>query len=142
MEVIKLTETECFDVLARAPMGRLGCSLDNQPYVVPLNFVYDKNHIYVFSTYGKKIEYMRANPNVCMQVDEIRGQAQWTSVIANGVYQELPENLFETERAHARKLLQDRHRWWLNALAERRSEVEDVSIMPLFFRIRVESVTG
>jgi nitroimidazol reductase NimA-like FMN-containing flavoprotein (pyridoxamine 5'-phosphate oxidase superfamily) len=85
---------------------------------------------------------MRSNPKVCLQVDEIRSQSDWASVIANGEYQELPEPKFEDERNRARKLLQQRHHWWLNAMAERRIRLRDEDIKPLFFRIRVSSVTG
>jgi nitroimidazol reductase NimA-like FMN-containing flavoprotein (pyridoxamine 5'-phosphate oxidase superfamily) len=34
---------------------------------------------------------MRANPNVCVQTDEIENQGEWTSVIVNGQYKELTE---------------------------------------------------
>jgi hypothetical protein len=48
---------------------------------------------------------------------------------------------FEIERAHARKLLEGQHHWWLNALAERQLKGEEL-MAPLFFRIRVQSLTG
>jgi nitroimidazol reductase NimA-like FMN-containing flavoprotein (pyridoxamine 5'-phosphate oxidase superfamily) len=64
------------------------------------------------------------------------------SVIANGRYEELPEPQFTQERAHARKLLEKRHDWWLNAMAERRMSSPDQSVEPIFFRIHVDSVTG
>ncbi len=142
MRIDELNETECGEVLSRAAIGRLGCSLNDQPYVVPIGIAYEADYIYVFATLGKKIKWMRANPKVCVQVDELRGQADWVSVIANGEYQELPEPQFTDERAHARKLLQKPHQWWLNSLAERRIQLRDEEIKPLFFRIRITSVTG
>jgi hypothetical protein len=142
MQIDELNQTECREILSRASMARLGCSLNDQPYVVPVGIAYEENDIYVFSTLGQKIKWMRSNPKVCVQVDEIRSQSDWTSVIANGEYQELPEPQFENERNHARKLLQERHRWWLNPMAERRIRLRDEEIKPMFFRIRVSSVTG
>ncbi len=142
MIIKQISEKECEEVLRHATLARLGCSLDNQPYVVPVYVSYEEKHIYVFSTRGKKIDWMRQNPNVCVQVDEIAGKSEWTSVIANGQYQELVEPRFSAERTHARELLESRNEWWLNALAERRVEVPDVSISPVFFRIRIESMTG
>jgi hypothetical protein len=35
-----------------------------------------------------------------------------------------------------------RHRWWLNPMAERRISLRDEDIKPLFFRIRISSLTG
>ena len=131
MEINEMTQDACRSVLTRASMGRLGCSLENQPYVVPICLAYETEYIYVFSTFGQKIKWMRVNPKVCI-----------VSVIANGTYQELPEPQYETERAHARKLLEKRSRWWLNALAERRTRSRDDFIEPLFFRVHIDSVTG
>ena len=142
MRIDELNETECREIFSRASSARLGCALNDQPYVVPVGIAYEEDYIYVFSTMGQKIKWMRSNPHVCVQIDEIRSQSDWVSVIANGEYQELPEPQFEDERNHARKLLQQRHHWWLNAMAERRIRLRDEEIKPLFFRIRVSSVTG
>jgi len=142
MTINEISEKECLAVLARASIGRLGCALDSQPYVVPIYLAYEPGFIYVFSTYGKKIEWMRANPKVCVEIDEIANQTSWVSVVASGLYEELPEPQFEAERAHARELLKKKHQWWVNALAERRISERDESIMPLFFRIHIKSVTG
>jgi len=142
MEINEMTQDACRSVLTRVSMGRLGCSLENQPYVVPICFAYETDYIYVFSTFGQKIKWMRVNPKVCIEVDELTSQFQWVTVIANGVYQELPEPQYEVERTHARELLAERSRWWLNALAERRSRSHDDFIEPLFFRIHIDSVTG
>ena len=137
----EIPEQECRAVLARAPVARLGCALDNQPYVVPIHFAYDGQYMYVFSTVGKKIEWMRANPKVCIQTD-IQIESEWVSVIVNGRYEELAEPQHTAERKHASTLLAKRYQWWLNALAQRRMTLGDSSIEPLFFRIHIDSMTG
>ncbi|HUA16750.1 MAG TPA: pyridoxamine 5'-phosphate oxidase family protein [Verrucomicrobiae bacterium] len=142
MIINELSEQECSEILLRASLGRLGCALQDQPYVIPIHLAYEANFIYVLSTFGKKIEWMRANPKVCIQVDELQGDARWVSVIANGRYQELREPQFTDERAHARKLLEKRHRWWQTAMAERQLKSGDDLIAPIFFRVQVESTTG
>lgn len=142
MRINELNDTECREFLSQSSMARLGCSLNDQPYIIPVGFAYEDDFIYVFATLGKKIEWMRTNPKVCVQVDESKGQSDWVSVIANGEYQELPEPKFAKERAHARTLLQKRHHWWLNALAERRIQMRDQDIEPVFFRIQIQSLSG
>lgn len=142
MQIDEMKETECREILARASFARLGCSLNDQPYVIPVGIAYEPDYIYVFSTLGQKIEWMRSNPKVCVQTDEIKSQADWASVIVNGVYQELDEPRYTDEHNHARKLLETRHHWWLNAMAERRLQLRDQQIGPIFFRIRIDSVTG
>lgn len=143
MVVHEMTEEECRALLARASTGRLGCSLNNQPYVVPVYLAYEPEYVYVFSTFGQKIEWMRANPKVCIQADEITTESEWASVIVNGRYLELPEPKYAAERAHARELLGKRYQWWLNALGERHlKSSKELSIAPLFFCIQIDSTTG
>jgi nitroimidazol reductase NimA-like FMN-containing flavoprotein (pyridoxamine 5'-phosphate oxidase superfamily) len=142
MLISEISEKDCHDVLGRAFLARLGCARNDQPYVIPVGFAYEGDYLYVFATFGKKIEWMRDNPKVCLQVDEINGRADWTSVIVNGVYEELPEPRFTDERSHARKLLEKRHQWWLNALAERRTQLPDGAIAPIFFRVHIDSISG
>ena len=71
MLIRELTTPECHDVLKRASIARLGCARDNQPYVVPVHVYFDENYLYSFAMLGQKITWMRDNPRVCVQVDEI-----------------------------------------------------------------------
>jgi hypothetical protein len=41
MIVREMTEAECLTTLARTRLGRLACAHENQPYVVPIYFVYE-----------------------------------------------------------------------------------------------------
>jgi len=142
MEVNEMAAEECKAVLEHASLGRLGCSYENQPYVVPIHFAYDSGYLYVFSTLGQKVKWMRANPKVCVQTDQIENQGEWISVIVNGEYEELSEPQYSVERKHARSLLAKRYHWWLNALGERQMKVDDKAIEPLFFRVRIQSMSG
>ena len=142
MIIREIPEQECRELLARSSIGRLGCAFENQPYVVPILFAYEPDYLYAFSTFGQKIEWMRGNPKVCLQVDEIADQSHWVSIVVNGTYEELPELQRPAERAHARELLEAKQSWWLNPIAERREKVNEVLIRPVFFRIHAESMSG
>jgi uncharacterized protein len=142
MRIIAIPQKECSELLKRVPIGRLACSLDNQPYVVPVSFSYEPDFIYVFSTLGKKIEWMRQNPKVCFQADEIGNGANWTSVIVTGKYLELREPQYTAQREYAMEQLSQYSQWWRTPLAERREQTDDLSIEPVFFRIDIESMSG
>jgi nitroimidazol reductase NimA-like FMN-containing flavoprotein (pyridoxamine 5'-phosphate oxidase superfamily) len=59
------------ELLDRALAGRLGMCKDNQPYAVPMCFLYHDGRIFFHSArQGRKMDFMRANPTVCFQVDE------------------------------------------------------------------------
>jgi uncharacterized protein len=134
-----ISEQDCSDFLKRVSTGRLACSLNGEPYVVPISFAYEPGRIYVFSTVGQKVKWMRQNPRVCLQADEIRGYGEWMSVIVNGAYQELHD---PEQKDHARNLLSKRSQWWLNSLAERRELSGDLAVEPVFFCIKVASMSG
>ena len=67
-----MDETKSFLVNAR--VGRLAMSKDDEPYVVPVNFVYFKDKIYFHcAREGLKIGYLSTNSLVCFEVDEFIG---------------------------------------------------------------------
>jgi uncharacterized protein len=107
MSVEEMTTGECFDLLGRSRLGRLGCARDNQPYVVPIYFVYQQPYLYGFTTPGQKVEWMRSNPLVCIELDEVEGNECWMSVVIFGRYEELPENP-EAEQRRLQEQLRDR----------------------------------
>ncbi len=84
-----LTDADVEKVLEEERIGRIGCSLDGEAYVVPMTYAYEGGAIYCHSLDGKKIEIMRANPRVCFEVDRTHGLRDWESVIAHGTYEEL-----------------------------------------------------
>jgi hypothetical protein len=66
MIINEMTKQKWRAVLARASMGRLGCALDNQPYVVPVCFAYEPEYTSMFSTSGQTIEWMGVNPTLSL----------------------------------------------------------------------------
>lgn len=144
MFIHEMTRNECDEALSRAKYGRLACARNNQPYVLPINFAFDGNsYLYCFTTLGQKVEWMRSNPLVCFEVDEVRNHNHWSSVIVFGRYEELPDKPeFETARIHAHGLLQKRAMWWEPAYISQEHRDNPHSLTPIFFRIRIENVTG
>lgn len=57
------------ELMHSAGICRVGMCLHNKPYVVPLNFGYHDRKLYFHSAAaGKKIEILRANPEVFVEV--------------------------------------------------------------------------
>lgn len=135
-----MTTEECAAALASSDFGRLACARHDQPYVVPIHFAYDGEHLYGVTTAGQKIHWMRSNPRVCIEVDERTSHHRWMSVVVLGRYEELRETPdFELARAHALELLQRREMWWQPAsvvTAQREAG------RPVFYRIHVTEMTG
>jgi nitroimidazol reductase NimA-like FMN-containing flavoprotein (pyridoxamine 5'-phosphate oxidase superfamily) len=174
MLIREMTGEECLRLLARARLARLACAHDNQPYVVPIYFAYDEGlrSLCAFTFPGRKVEWMRANPQICVQVDEIIAGDQWMSVVGIGRYEELPqsaesdaprprfsertpesrdgqgngEERCPDERERAWQLLKTIYPVWgepaCTAWAARVHRDATEPIIPIYFRIRLDHITG
>jgi nitroimidazol reductase NimA-like FMN-containing flavoprotein (pyridoxamine 5'-phosphate oxidase superfamily) len=141
--VHNLNAVECRVVLARARYGRLACVSGDQPYVVPVALYLDpdEDFIYGFSTLGQKIRWMRKNPRVCLEVEEIVSRTQWTTVLVFGRYQEIPRSgAGAAVRRRAGELLGEHAAWWFPAAA--RLSSGDEHGVPVLYRIRIGRMTG
>ncbi|MER8822973.1 pyridoxamine 5'-phosphate oxidase family protein [Mesorhizobium sp. M0991] len=143
MLIRTLSALECTKLLTANRIGHLASAKDGHPYVVPFYYAHADNHLYAFSMPGKKVDWMRANPLVCVQVDE-RGQGRaWRSVIVDGVYEELPDRIgYKVQRDHAWSVLSKHIDWWEpGALKPVTPPVSD-STPHVFFRIIIKQASG
>lgn len=85
----ELPAKEIERVLRENIIGRIGVHAFGRTYVVPITYMYDGQAIYAHSPEGMKLHMMRENPHVCFEVDRMDGVANWESVIAHGVFEEL-----------------------------------------------------
>lgn len=144
MFIHEMSDIECRHVLESASVGRLACAHDGQPFTVPINFAFDgSTHLYGFTTLGQKVEWMRSNPLVCLEFDEVISADQWVSVVVFGRYEELPDTPeCQYARNHAHELLQKRAMWWEPAYISKQHRDQPHSLIPIFFRIHIKSMTG
>ena len=113
MNIREMTEAECRAMLARRNVARLGCARDNQPYIVPIHVDLEGDYLYGFATPGQKIEWMRENPLVCLETEELNTDRQWASVVVFGHYEELPNTPeYVGLRGVAERLFQSHPMWW------------------------------
>ena len=139
----ELSSEASLDLLARTHLGRLACTQGGQPYVVPVYLAYADHSLYGFTTVGRKIEWMRANPLVCVEVEEVVSPQQWTSVLAFGRYEELPDTPeCQCARASAYNLLKQRGMWWEPAYARTILGGAPRPLVPVFYRIHIVQTTG
>ena len=148
MVIREMCREECLRVLAGARLARLACAHENQPYVVPVYLAYDQSSsgeacLYGFTTLGQKVAWMRANPLVCVEVDDIKNQFEWTSLVVFGRYEELPGTPeFEAERTRAYELLSRHALWWQPAYVAGSHHAPAADGKPIYFRIFIDKITG
>ena len=98
LKVEDMSPAEMHALLQRENFGHLGCARDNRPYVLPMHYAYDGKELFFFTTEGMKTQFIHANPQVCLQVEEVTDSTHWKSVMVIGRATELTEKE-ETQRA-------------------------------------------
>ncbi|MDF2535640.1 MAG: pyridoxamine 5-phosphate oxidase family protein [Bacillales bacterium] len=137
------------EIILKCEVCRLGLSVDNQPYIVPLNFGYEvangKLVLYFHgANAGKKLEMIQQNPNACFEMDcdhqlYEREQAhefsfEYASVIGYGRIHFLSET---EEREHALQRIM--HHYTGRADYDMKQSI--VSKLAIF-KLEVSEVTG
>jgi nitroimidazol reductase NimA-like FMN-containing flavoprotein (pyridoxamine 5'-phosphate oxidase superfamily) len=138
----ELTDEECAAVLERTSLGRLGYTEGTQPFIVPTFFAFDReaNRVFAFSHVGRKIEAMRVNPRVCLEVEDIHDNGRWTTVLAIGRFREIGRDERDLDtRLHAERLLQRRPEWWLPGAARVASREHDRTLV---YEISINRLSG
>jgi nitroimidazol reductase NimA-like FMN-containing flavoprotein (pyridoxamine 5'-phosphate oxidase superfamily) len=130
IEDLDRSEIDAF--LRRRIVGRVGCHAAGRTYVVPVIYVWDGEFVYVQSVEGRKVEMMRANPEVCFEVDEYEPDGSWRSVIVDGVYEELEGG----SATDALALLAQRF------VGRRSGHARAMGRRPVAFRIRCTQASG
>jgi len=132
-----LSSDEARQLFQRARVARLGCIVQNEPYVVPINVELEGDCCYSHSLPGLKISSLREFPHACIQVDEIESDLRWKSAIAFGEYEEITK---PQERAEVlNKLL---HKFPMLTPVESALAVDSPPPEVIVFRINIERLTG
>ena len=171
----EMSKDECLRMLAGTRFARLACARENQPYIVPVFLTYyepfaGEGCFYGFTIPGQKLDWMRANPLVCVEVDKIESHDQWVSVIGFGRFEELPETpgrddeqlraqerprrVAETspeiqaaddERSRAFRLLKAQVMWWEPGSSTWATRIHGDPVepyVPVYYKIWIDRVTG
>jgi nitroimidazol reductase NimA-like FMN-containing flavoprotein (pyridoxamine 5'-phosphate oxidase superfamily) len=132
--------------ICRIGLGPVSAEMDRNgyPYVVPLHFAYSGGRIYLHSAReGRKIDMLRRNPRVCVEIDEYLGLipaekaceygSRYRSLIAFGRAQVVEA---EEEKRQALRLLMDKYTGRSFDFSNR--EVSSVGII----EIQLEEISG
>jgi len=86
MSAEEMTQKEIDQFLTCARVGRIGISLEDRAYIVPVGYAYADGKIFFHTcNKGLKMDGIRKNPNVCFEVDEtLSDTSMFKSVIVFG----------------------------------------------------------
>ena len=141
----QLNETQMRNVLTSQVLGRLACTDNRQPYIVPVTYTYDGEYIYGQTNEGAKLKMLRKNPQVCFEADMMTDMSNWQCVLAFGEFEELTGE----PAANARKILFNRVLTLQTSSTVHGHEHEEIAatddsnrIKPVMYRISIKHLTG
>ena len=137
----QLGEREARTLLSEGRVGRLGCCDKGKPYVVPVNYFFDGEFIYVHSLSGYKIDVLHANPHACLQTDVVEDDFHWRSVIASGLYEEITSETLK-KRALTELIRREPHMTPVESCLPAESNQYDDLAKLIVFRLRITEITG
>lgn len=135
-----MRDAEVRELLKRVGYGHLACSRDDQPYVVPINYVFDGNEIFIYTTAGLKTDVIKSNPKICLQVEELLPEeGAWRSAVVMGEAYEIVER---AERERAVELVRASNPTLLPALAIKWANDWMKKNVEVVYRVKINSLAG
>ncbi|HDZ15313.1 hypothetical protein LCGC14_1269190 [marine sediment metagenome] len=134
-------------LLKRNFLGHLAFISKGKPLCTPITYYFDDedNALISYSAEGFKMDAMRENGLISLQVEEIESNSNWLSVLANGTFEELQGS---KAKAQLHKFTQGvkniitkkgkSHPEFINEFSSK-SPSKDV---PIVYRIKINEITG
>ncbi len=134
-------------ILRHNYVGRLAFIAEGKPFTVPITYFFDPsdNSIISYSGQGHKIDAMRKNHSVSLQVDEIQSVHNWESALVHGTFEEL-EGSAAKQKLHrfaegVKSIIHSKERKEVEFINEFSSK-EYSGENSIVYRIKVLEVTG
>jgi hypothetical protein len=141
-----LRPKECIDLLNNNYIGHLAYIFEGKPFTVPITYYYDqKDSILAYASEGHKIEAMRKNTAVSLQVEEISGVKDWISILVHGEFKEITganaKFLLHEFADGVKAIIHKKENLMPQYISEFTSDVYSTGIT-IVYRIKITKMTG
>ncbi|MDA9069243.1 pyridoxamine 5'-phosphate oxidase family protein [Algibacter sp.] len=145
--ILKLGKSKCRTLLSNNYIGHLAYIYKNRPFVIPVTYYYDDstNALFGYSGDGHKINALRINNAVSLEVADIESVNTWKSVSVQGGFYELEGstakiNLHKFSEG-VKDVVRIKEGRDLKYLSEFSSKIYKEG-PPIVFKIDIEELTG
>jgi nitroimidazol reductase NimA-like FMN-containing flavoprotein (pyridoxamine 5'-phosphate oxidase superfamily) len=146
--MIRVLETqECKHLLSKNYIGNLSYIFGEGPFIVPITYFFDaeNNVIIGYSAEGHKIDAMRKNSNVALNISEIGNINHWKSVLVHGNFEELSGST-ALAKLHqfslgVKALIVNKELRKLDFISQFSSKIS-MDDIPIIFQINITKITG
>ena len=137
----------CLKLLDSKYIGRLAYISGKSPYIVPVTYFRDPEEqcILGYSAKGHKIDALKENGAVALQVDDIQSIQQWRSVLVHGQFEELNGS---TAKKYVHKFAEGVQNTIVKANGAKPKFIQDFTSrlqkgsIPIVYRIHIAEITG
>jgi nitroimidazol reductase NimA-like FMN-containing flavoprotein (pyridoxamine 5'-phosphate oxidase superfamily) len=134
----ELTDSEIEALLERNHVGRIALSYQDRVDIRPIHYVYADKWLYGRTSTGEKLATLRHNQWVAFEVDEVRGQFDWQSVVAYGSFYRLSDESLPQSRELRDEALKQIRSFAPDTLRE----TDPVPFRTELFAIAIDRLTG
>lgn len=144
---VDLEERENQFVLENHYLGHLAYIYQNKPFVVPITYFFEpiKRVIICYSGEGHKMNAMRQNNQVAMNVIDVDGLTNWRSVTVHGRFQQLfsseAKSYLHDFSLGIKAIVIEKELKELSFISEFSSKAVNENL-PMIFIINIDEITG
>lgn len=139
LDIDEMGQKEIQDVLQQVGYGHLGYIHEGKPYVMPMRYYLEDSDIYLFTTEGMKTHDIDANPEICLQVEDLHGSQHWRSVIVSGRAERLTE---QQDIDRIRKLIEVENPTLSPAINRTWTDAWGRANVVMIYRVHPDEMTG
>ena len=148
IDMIKNLKKDRCDLLLQGNYwGHLAFTGHSSPYALPITYYYDKKNNYIISTSGEghKIDCLRENKLVSLNVSEVVSVNNWSSVLVHGEYEEL-KGIDAKYQLHQfvqgiKRIIAENEKSDLRFIRDFSSSIKPDAIA-VVYKIRIKEMTG
>jgi len=134
-------------VLENNYLGHLSYIYQDRPYVVPITYFFypEKNVIICYSGEGHKMNAMRKNNHVALNVIDVDALTKWKSVLVHGTFEQVfgseAKSYLHEFSLGIKSLVIEKELKELSFISEFSSKLINENL-PMVFVIKIDEVTG
>ena len=135
-----LTTSAIERVLRNNYLGHLAYLWQGKPHVIPITYYFDPadNTIISYTSEGHKIDAMRANKSVAVQVEQVQSISNWESVMLQGSSAKQKLHLFTEGVKDIIRRKENREVGFINEFSSKSS----ANGIPVVFQIKILEMSG
>tara|TARA_R110002051_G_scaffold206109_1_gene271850 strand:+ start:468 stop:920 length:453 start_codon:yes stop_codon:yes gene_type:complete len=142
-----LTTSAIERVLRNNYLGHLAYLWQEKPYLIPITYYFDHidGTIISYTSEGHKIDAMRKNNTVTVQVEEMQSMFNWESAMVHGTFEELKGSVAK-QKLHqftegVKSIIKRKEDKEVEFINEFSSKLYSRGI-PIVYRIKIQEVMG